>query len=46
MEIFYSLHAFMLETKSLTYPLMGLGLVALCLFWRFLAGRDEKPRNY
>lgn len=46
METFYSLHAFMLETKSVTYVLMGFGLVALGLFWRFLSGRDKSPRNY
>lgn len=46
MATFYSLHAFMLETKTLTYALMGLGVIALALFWRFLSGRDEKPRHY
>ena len=46
MDMFYSLHAFMLETKTLTYVLMGLGIVALACFWRFLSGRDEDIRKY
>ncbi|SBV93678.1 Protein DVU_0533 [uncultured delta proteobacterium] len=46
MGVFYSLHAFMLETKSVTYVLMGLGLIALGLFWKFLSGRDKNLRNY
>lgn len=44
--MFYSLHAFMLETKSLAYVLMGLGLIALGLFWKFLSGRDRDLRKY
>lgn len=46
MDTFYSLHAFMLETKTLTYVLMGLGIVALACFWRFLSDRDEDIRKY
>lgn len=46
METFYSLHAFMLETKTLTYVLMGFGIVALACFWLFLTGRDEDIRKY
>lgn len=46
MDTFYSLHAFMLETKTLTYVLMGGGIIALALFWRFLSGRDENIRKY
>ncbi len=44
--MFSSLHAFMLETKGVTYVLMGLGLVALGLFWKFLSGRDREIRKY
>lgn len=46
MQTFYSLQAFMLETKSVTYLLMGAGIVALALFWRFLSGRDDEIRKY
>ncbi len=44
--MFHSLHAFMLETKSVTYVLMGLGLIILGLFWKFLSGRDKELRKY
>lgn len=46
MEIFYSLHDFMLSTKNLTYLFMGLGLFALWGFFVFLTGRDDKIRKY
>ena len=46
METFYSLHAFMLETKTVTYVLMGLGIIALACFWLFLSGRDDDIRKY
>ena len=46
MDTFYSLHAFMLETKTLTYVLMGLGIIAMACFWHFLSGRDEDIRKY
>jgi len=38
---FYSMHDFMLCTKSLTYILMGLGLFGFCGYWLFLSGKDE-----
>ncbi len=43
---FYSLHDFMLHTKSVTYVLIGAGLVVLAGFWLFLSGRDEKIRKF
>jgi len=46
MQTFYSLQAFMLETKTLTYLLMGGGIIALALFWRFLSARDDEIRKY
>lgn len=46
MDIFYSLHTFMLSTKSVTYLLMGGGLVAFTWFWIFLFGRDDDIRKY
>lgn len=45
-QIFYCLHDFMLETKTLTYFLMACGLVVIGLFWRFIFGRDENMRKY
>lgn len=39
---FVTLYDFMVHTKSLTYVLMGLTLVGLFLFWRFLTARDDK----
>ena len=44
--IFYSLHDFMLCTKTVTYILMGLGLLGLLGYWLFLTGRDESIRKY
>lgn len=46
MDTFYSLHAFMLETKTVTYVLMGFGVAALGGFWLFLTGRDDDIRKY
>jgi hypothetical protein len=39
-EVFYTLHDFMLHTKSWTYALMGCGLLVLLGFYLFLTGRD------
>jgi hypothetical protein len=44
--IFYSLQDFMLSTKTMTYILMGLGLLGLLGYWLFLTGRDESIRKY
>ena len=40
MELFTSLHQFMLSTKSVTYLLMAVGLVGFACFWGFLSERD------
>lgn len=45
-HIFYTLHEFMLCTKSLTYILMGCALAGFIGYWLFLTGRDEKMRKY
>ena len=45
-SVFYSLQDFMLHSKSITYIVMGIVLIALPLFWRFLSGRDKKKRTY
>jgi hypothetical protein len=44
--IFYTLHDFMLHSKSITYVLIGGILIGLMLFWFFLTGRDEKKRTF
>lgn len=44
--IFYSLQDFMLSTKTMTYILMGLGLLGLLGYWLFLTGRDESIRKF
>ena len=45
-HIFYSLHDFMLYTKSWTYVLMGLAVLAIWGFYLFLTGRDEKIKKF
>ncbi len=45
-QMFYTLHAFMLHSKSITYILMGVTLLCFVGFWMFLTGRDEKIRKY
>lgn len=44
--VFYTLHDFMLHTKSLVYILMAGILIALPLFWYFLTERDEKKNTF
>ena len=43
---FYTLHDFLLHSKSITYILMGAILIGLLLFWFFLSGRDDKKRTF
>jgi hypothetical protein len=45
-NVFYTLHDFLLHSKSITYILMGGILVGMLLFWLFLSGRDEKKRTF
>ena len=40
-QVFYTLQDFMVHTKAVVYILMGLWLIGVVGFWRFLAGRDE-----
>jgi hypothetical protein len=39
--MFYTLHDFLLSSKSVTYVVMGLVLIGLTLFWAFFLGKDE-----
>jgi len=45
-SLFYTMHDFLLHSKSITYMLMGVILVGMLLFWLFLSGRDEKKRTF
>ncbi len=45
-SLFYTMHDFLLHSKSITYMLMGAILVGLLLFWLFLSGRDERKRTF
>jgi preprotein translocase subunit Sss1 len=40
-QAFYTLQDFMVHTKAVVYVLMGLWLVGVVGFWRFLVGRDD-----
>ena len=40
-DIFYTLHDFMLHTKSVTYVIIVASLCGFALFWRFLTDRDK-----
>lgn len=40
-QIFYTLHDFMLRTESVTYLLIVPALLAITLFWCFLAPKDD-----
>lgn len=43
---FYTLLDSMIYSKGWTYTLMGLGLVGMLGFWRFLTGREKPQRKY
>lgn len=43
---FYTLQEFMTHTKGFAYLLIGVALVALPLFWRFITGRDDKKQTF
>jgi len=45
MDEIYTLQEFMLHTKSITYILMGLGVLALCWYWWFLSAKDREQNN-
>ncbi|CAD7843079.1 MAG: hypothetical protein [Olavius algarvensis Delta 4 endosymbiont] len=40
-QVFYTLQDFMVHTKAVVYVLMGLWLIAVIGFWRFLTSRDD-----
>ena len=42
METIYTLHEFMLHTKSVTYVLIVAALLGITGFWLFLTERDEE----
>jgi hypothetical protein len=44
--VFFTLQDFMLHAKNMTYIVMGIVLIALPMFWRFLTGRDRKKRTF
>jgi len=43
---FNTLQDFMTHTKGIAYLLIGVALVALPLFWRFISGRDDKKKTF
>lgn len=46
MDSFYSMHTFMLHSKSVTYLLMGGGIAAFGWFWLFLFARDKDIKKF
>jgi hypothetical protein len=40
-NIFFTLQEFMLHAKSTIYILMGVSLVGIAGFWRFLSAKDD-----
>ncbi|MBG0775667.1 MAG: hypothetical protein H0S85_04440 [Desulfovibrionaceae bacterium] len=44
--VFYTLQDFLLHSKSVTYVLMGLGLLLYVFWWWFLTDKDEKKRLF
>lgn len=42
--MFYTLHDFMMHTKSVTYIIIVASLCGIGLFWRFLADRDDEKK--
>jgi len=40
--VFYTLHDFMIHTESITYLLIVPALLGITVFWRLLAGKDDK----
>ena len=43
---FHTLHDFMVHTKGIAYLMIGVALIVLPLFWRFLTGRDDKKKTF
>ncbi len=37
----FTLHEFMLHTKNIIYILMGVSIILIGAFWRFLSERDN-----
>jgi len=42
MDVFHTLHDFMLHTESVTYILIVLALIGIAGFWCFLTGNDDR----
>ena len=40
-QAFYTLRDFMVHTKAVVYVMMGIWLIGVVGFWRFLTGRDD-----
>ncbi|VEN73395.1 HMC operon ORF 4 protein [Candidatus Desulfarcum epimagneticum] len=45
MDVFYTLHDFMVATKASIYALMALILAGVGGFWFFLTGRDPREEG-
>lgn len=45
-QAFYTLQDFYTYTKGNTYILMGLVLIGMVGFWRFVIARDKRPRRF
>jgi hypothetical protein len=43
---FNTLQEFMTHTKGIAYLLIGVALVVLPLFWKFVTGRDDKKQTF
>jgi hypothetical protein len=40
-KTFYTLHDFLVYTKSAAYILMGVSVLGILGFWLYITGRDE-----
>lgn len=45
-HMFYTLQDFMTHTKGVVYIIMGVILVLMPLFWRFLTDRDDQKPTF
>lgn len=45
-QMFYTLQDFMTYTKGVVYIIMGIILVLMPLFWRFLTDKDDQKPTF
>jgi hypothetical protein len=45
-QMFYTLQDFMTHTKGVVYIIMGVILVLMPLFWRFLTDKDDQKPTF